>query len=165
MTWFFLCIHTGAADPHAALKRGRLLYWTNKAKEFNPLFTRRFLSLWFIGVQSKHTFVLLNRGVTLVALWLNLWSSTQSLGGPWRPLCLHMEVVWHSLLGWMPSAVIDTWHLKEKVKIREPRQWAITYGLKSTTNDSWICFAEKKKIHQTFKPIFMRLGWKCCQKL
>lgn len=141
----FLCIHTGAADPHAALKRGRLLCWTNKAKEFNPLFTRRILSLWFIGVQRKHTFVLLNRWVTLFALWLNLWSTTQSLSGPWRPLCLHIEVVWHSLLGWMPLAVIDRWHLKEKVKTRELRQWTITYGPKSATNDSWIRFAEKKR--------------------
>lgn len=134
----FLCIHTGAAEPHACITAlsatGYLKYWANKAEEFNSLFTRRILSLWFIGVQSKHTFVLFSRGATLFALGLNLWLTTQSLGGSLRPLCLHMEVVWHSLLGWMLLAVIDTWHLKEKGKIRELRRWVILW---SKINNKW----------------------------
>lgn len=41
-----------------------------------------------------------------------------------------------------PWAVIDTWHLKGKVKIRELRHWMRTYSPKSTSNDLWISFAE-----------------------
>lgn len=105
---FFLCIHTGAADPHACVMLwAPLVIWNIEQTKLKSLILclRAVFSLYDSSMfrANRHLSCLTDESLTS-----HYGFTYDRLHSPFA-LCLHMEVVWHSLLEWMPSGC--DWYL------------------------------------------------------